>query len=148
MTSYSSSTTHETGSVLLVLSVIIFLASLTAAAGTWYYVNQPLAPTIEPTTSSVPSPTTAANVLNPHIQLDPAVTADEATLQKNLITPLRQHYATQDEHLVTIAVRPHDDETYPTEVSLTLVDAERNERTVLFLYDLSVWNPKLLNNQP
>lgn len=132
---------NNQGSLLLFVSSIIFIGCLAAAGFTWYYLHQS-AP-ISPASSPTPVNGGSESVLHPLVEIDPLLTDDQAIIQKNLITPLRQHYATREERLVAVRVAPHDDETYPIEVVLTL-RYDATEEKVSFLYDLSPWNPSLL----
>lgn len=141
---------NHNGSILLFLSVIIFSGALAAAAITWYFTNKSI-PASSPQESPMPAEQTETPIdfLSPQTEIDADLNDNKDTLQKNLITPLRLYYATQNERLTTIKVQSNDDEKYRIRVSLTLVkDLSQAERTITFLYDLSPWNPSQLDNQP
>jgi zinc transport system permease protein len=136
--------TYSAGSALLGISLVVFSISLALAGFIWYQDTSPVS--LDPTAIPTSSAADAVDVLSPQITIDETLAEETATIQTNLITPIRQYYATQDERLAAIAIVPHDDETYPALVSLTLVAPEKEPRTISFLYDLSHWKPSHLDN--
>ena len=138
--------TTSRGSILLGFSLVIFFLSLAAAGSVWYLKQRPVPADHSPT----PAGTTAANeehVLNPTVVIDAAVADQRGAIESNLVSRLRQHYATQEDRLTTIAVAAADDEKYPARVTLTIVSPANKERTASFLYDFTPWTPSMLDNE-
>lgn len=146
----------QRGSILLSVSVIIFLISLTAAGGAWY-VRQSRQLTDTALPSLAPAPDSLTAVLDPTVTVDRELESERANLHKNLITPLRQYYATKDERLAAIHVAPlpveDEDEVEDTDnterarVSLRVIPPEGEEQTISFRYDLTPWTPSMLDNE-
>jgi hypothetical protein len=135
----------EKGSILLSLSLLIFCLALAAVGIAWFLSHDPLpASTREEPQSSVSAD---RDVLSPLVNIESELASEEEKIQTNLVTRLRQHYATQNDRLTTIDVAAHDDEKYPARVTLTIVSPEATEREVSFLYDLTPWTASMLDNQ-
>ncbi len=131
--------------MLLGVSFLIFCLALAAVGIAWFLSHRPdPASTLEQPQSSVSAD---RDVLSPTVNVDSELASEEEKIQTNLVTRLRQHYATQNDRLATIDVAAHDDEKYPARVTLIIVSPEATEREVSFLYDLTPWTVSMLDNQ-
>lgn len=135
---------NSAGSTLLGVSIVVFTISLALAGFIWYQGRTIAVTPATPTPTGVAAG--ASDVLSPSITINPSLLEKAATIQTNLITPVRQHYATRDERLAALTIVPHNDAKYPTKVSLTLIAPDGVSHTISFLYDLSHWTPSHLDN--
>lgn len=156
---------NNSGSIFLYLSLTVFFVSLAAAgfvawrlsSETWFSLfSSQSANQAELTTSDAPSePILAADPLMPDINIAPSLIGQEATLNRQLITPLRLYYATRTDHLKSITVEPSTNNEYAALVTLQLA-TNNNAASVIFLYgssqdeeiDFPAWEPGLLDDNP
>lgn len=138
----------QRGSILLKASLLIFILCLTAAGAVAWRLRQNAAHSVTPDSPHPSLTLPQDNVLSPDIEIDIQLAKQQEELQENLIDPLRQYYATQDTRLTHIQVAAVDNETYPIEVTVALANEDLGSEERLFLYDLTPWNPSMLDNQP
>jgi hypothetical protein len=133
------------GSILLSLSLVIFIGSLLAAGTVMYLVRSQRSGT----PAVLPSTDTVDDVLTPAVTLDPAFESERGNVQTNLIGPLREYYATREERLAEVTVAKPLDEgsSHPARVSLQILSPNGEARMVSFGYDLSPWTPSMLDNE-
>lgn len=135
---------HWLVSLLRRLFILVLMLAAVAGAGFayWKWQGKSLDNLIpfSPVSTVTPSPTEPTETPGAH--LEPTVTIsqdfarDLAELEKQLVKPLRQYYATREETLVAITVEPSDDEAHDTTVTVTLQQDEETE-IHRFFYDRS-----------
>ena len=148
--------TSTRGSIAIPLSLILFGIAL-AVAG--FVAVQLLHKDINPLTlqkrlRSTPSPTVTYDYLSPQLTIDPAFSAQEEELKKNLVSPLRQYYATRTERLGNISIEQIHSDKHTSRVTFDLMLGGAN-KTISFYYDqvedhnkliFPQWNPGMLDN--
>lgn len=139
---------HNRGSLLLNVSLAIFIIALAAAGYVWYQLreSQTSGRQEAPPTSSSPQ-TSHTDVLSPKIDIDLQLADQTDIVNANLIDPLRQYYATQDKQLKRIAVTAIEDDAYPASITLLVGGSTLGDEEISFLYDLTRWTPSMLDNQ-
>jgi hypothetical protein len=135
------------GNIIVSVCLVVFLASLAAAGMVWYQLRGGEASALIPSNSPAPAGRSTANLLNLAVTIDEELKSEQSAIQSNLINPLRQHYATQQDRLLRVTVQPSADEEYPAAVTLRLASPAGDERDVVFGYDLSPWKPSMLDNE-
>ena len=158
-------TNPQQGSILLNISIIIFLISATSAGYVaWQlrhtnssilpdYITSQLAQPEDPQT--IEDPTQQQNTLMPNITIDSSLTNHRSNLEKQLISPLRLYYATREQRLQAINIDPTEKENFLALVTLTLIK-ENTPENIEFLYvdtqdektDFPAWEPSMFDNTP
>lgn len=144
----SGRSVRQAGTILLGVSLIVFICSMAVAAVIWWQLRgQQL---VAGLTTSSPLPAEQTDVLSPAVTVDPKLEGERANLQTNLVEPLRNYYATKRERLTTITIEalPEDEEkSYRAKVWLNTLSPTGEEQRLSFPYDLSPWNPSMLDNE-
>lgn len=147
----------QRGSILLTVSLLLFLVSATAAGYVALKTNENLSRAIAPaflvaaTVAPSINPSASTDPLLPPLSLESPLEQKREEMTQQLFEPLRQYYATKTERLksvsVSVAKKPHF-----AEVTYVLSAVSATE-THTFFYDLEkktgrlpVWNLSLLDN--
>lgn len=161
MYSHTMSIGSQRGSMLLSLSLLVFVVAVLAcvvvgwllwqdAGQSWPAWQQLVLHRSRPVSVS---PTPTVDALRPSVTIDSALKNQAQELEDQLVTPLREYYATKSERLGTIAIMPSDKPNHSTKVSYQLMSGQDQAQTT-FYYDRSgedkqgpfpTWSPSLLD---